>query len=600
MKRLFLIIGVLVLLGGGAALVFAKMRATGSVDQTQYKVTAAQDGSVKKTVSATGTLQPWATVDIKSKAGGRVNALLVDVGSVVKKSQILARIDPADTLLSVSTAQANIAGALAHTQQSQQTYQLQLQQGRIAIANARAALGAAEAARAASAAQVASAQGQAAAQPSQTSAAIAQAQANYDAAVKDRQALDATNPQDRASAQAAYDQAVANQKNAKASLARQATLVRQGYVAQQDVDTAQAAYDVVAATVQSALEKLRTIRAQQQANAQAADAKIAQAKAALDSAAAGRVDIVTKKAAARQAAAALQQTMAQVQVAQAALQQAQANLANNGIKRQDVLYNESVIKSNQANLTNAQTTLQQTVVRAPSDGVVLTKAVSQGTYITSGLSLNSTGSTILTLGDITRMYVQATVDETDLASVDENQSVEVNFDAYPGIPFEGKVTRVEPQAVVNQNVTQFNVRVEIDNSSPTFRLLKPGMNATCNFLVGSKENVLTVPNSAVQTDDQGPYVSIAAGGKPAPADPASGAPADPDTLVGVKTQRRAVETGLAGDEATEITSGLKSGERVVTQTIAPVVATPAAASSPFGGGARGGFGGGGGGGRGGR
>ena len=584
MKRLFLIMGVLVLLGGGAALVFARLRATGSTDQTQYKVEAAQDGAVKKTVSATGTLQPWSTVDIKSKAGGRVNALLVDVGSVVKSGQILARIDPADTLLSVSTAQANITGAVAHTQQSQETYQLQLQQGRIAIANAQAALSAAQAARASAEAQAASAQSQAVAQPSQTSAAIAQAQANYNAAVKDRQALDSTNPQDRASAQAAYDQAVANQKNAQAGLTRQAALVQKGYVAQQDVDTAQAAYDVDAAAVQSALEKVRTIQAQQQANAQSADAKIAQAKAALDSAAAGRVDIATKKAAAQQAAAAVQQATAQVQVAVAALQQAQANLANNGIKREDIVYNESVIKSNQANLTNAETTLQQTVVRAPSDGVILTKAVSQGTYITSGESLNSTGSTIVTLGDVTRMYVQATVDETDLANVDTNQSVEVDFDAYPGIPFDGKVTRVEPQAVVNQNVTQFNVRVEIDNSSPTFRLLKPGMNATCNFLVGSKENVLTVPNSAVQTDDEGSYVSIAVGGKPAPADPASGLPADPDTLVGVKTQRRAVETGLVGDDATQITSGLKSGERVVTQTIAPVVATPAAASSPFGGG----------------
>ena len=170
-----------------------------------------------------------------------------------------------------------------------------------------------------------------------------------------------------------------------------------------------------------------------------------------------------------------------------------------------------MIKSNQASLTNAETTLTQTVVRAPSDGVILSKAVSEGTYITSGESLNSVGSTIVTLGDISRMYVQATVDETDLANVDDNQTVEVDFDAYPGIPFEGKVTRIEPQAVVNQNVTQFNVRVEIDNSSPTFRLLKPGMNATCNFVVGQKQDVLTVPSAAVQSDDAGSLCADCAG-----------------------------------------------------------------------------------------
>ena len=61
------------------------MRAANAADKTQYKIAAAQFGAVKKTVSATGTLQPWSTVDIKSKAGGRVNALLVDVGSVVTK-----------------------------------------------------------------------------------------------------------------------------------------------------------------------------------------------------------------------------------------------------------------------------------------------------------------------------------------------------------------------------------------------------------------------------------------------------------------------------------------------------------------------------------
>jgi len=120
-KRISLILLALIVIGGGAALITARMRAVSADDKTQYKVTAAQLGAVKKTVSTTGTLQPWSTVDIKSKAGGRVNALLVDVGSVVKTGQILARIDPSDTLLSVTTAQANISGAIAHTTQSQET-----------------------------------------------------------------------------------------------------------------------------------------------------------------------------------------------------------------------------------------------------------------------------------------------------------------------------------------------------------------------------------------------------------------------------------------------------------------------------------------------
>ena len=179
-------------------------------------------------------------MDIKSKAGGRVNALLVDVGSVVHTNQVIARIDPTDTLLTVQTARAGINGAIAHTQQAAVTYQLQTQQDRIAVANAQASLDAAEAAQASAAAQLASAQGQAQAQPQLTATAIQQAQANYNQAVQVRQGLNATDPQDRAAAQAAYDQAVANQKAAQAALARQNSLVQKGFVAQQSVDTAQA------------------------------------------------------------------------------------------------------------------------------------------------------------------------------------------------------------------------------------------------------------------------------------------------------------------------------------------------------------------------
>jgi HlyD family secretion protein len=237
-------------------------------------------------------------------------------------------------------------------------------------------------------------------------------------------------------------------------------------------------------------------------------------------------------------------------------------------------------------------------VRSPSDGVILQKYVEQGTIITSGLSLSSTGTSILQIGDTTKMYVNVSVDETDIGSVDVGQPVEVTVEAYPDVPFEGKVARIDPQAKVEQNVTTFNVRVEIDNSSPTFRLLKPGMNATCEFIVGEKENVVAVPTDAVRTDDNGSFVEIAQGGVPAPPDPSAKTPPDPDALVDVKTRRVAVEVGLEGNDSVEITKGLKEGDTVVTQTIE---AATQAAGSPFaGGGGRGGGGRGGGGGGGGR
>ncbi|MCW3059987.1 MAG: family efflux transporter, subunit [Capsulimonas sp.] len=590
----------LVLIVACAVFVTAKLRGSSPDQQVKYKVAAVETGSVKKTISATGTLQPWSTVDIKSKAGGRVNQLLVDVGSVVKANQVLAKIDPSDTQLAVNTAQAQMDSAIVKTQQAAKTYGLQVTQSQIAIQNARAALLASQANRQSAVAKLADARSQATAQPSQTAATIAQARANLDQAIKARTALTSTNQQDVASARSAYDQALANQKNAQAELTRQKTLLQKGYVSQQSADAAQAAYDVSVAQTQSAQEKTRTIGAEQQANAQAADARVAQTKAALQSAQAGSVDIATKRNAVAQAQAALAQADAQVKQSQVALNQSIADQANNGIKQDDIKVSQASIASNKASLTNATTTLDQTVVRSPTDGIILTKYVGQGTIITSGLSSVATGTAIVQLGDISRMYVNVTVDETDVANVDPGQAVEVDFDAYPGIPFEGKVSRIDPLAVVTNNVTTFNVRVEIDNSTPTFRLLKPGMNANCQFMIDEKSDVIAVPSEAVQSDDNGSYVQIATGGKPAPADPTTGTTVDPNTLIGVKLEKRTVETGLEGDDATEVTSGLKPGEKIVTQTItpAPPASATAGTSSPFAGGAGGGRGGAGGGGRG--
>lgn len=589
MKRTLPIVIVLVFFVVAGGLFFAsRSKSAGAGGATQYKLAKAETGQVKKTVSATGILQPWTVVDIKSKAGGRVDALLVDVGAEVRKGQKLVLIDPADTLLNYSTAQADIDSARAREMQSDSTYRLQVQQSTIAVANAEASLNSARASRAAAAARLRTAQTQAKTQPELTKAAIAQAQANYEQAVKQRKALDATNPQQIASAKAAYDQAVANRNNAKANLDRQSKLMDKGFVSEQALDTAQANFDVLVAQVTSAKTRLDQIEAELLADVQAADARIAQVKAALDNAKANAVDVPNRQNSLRESQAAVQQADAQVAQAEAALRQARANRMNNQIRRFDIDTAKASKARATATMINAKNTLDQATVRAPSDGVILKKYVEEGTIITSGLSLNSTGTSILQIGDVTKMYVDVTVDETDIANVDEGQSVDVAIEAYPGIPFEGKVARVDPQAVVEQNVTSFHVRVEIDNSSPTFRLLKPGMNSTCEFVIDEKEDVVSVPNEAIQADDNGQFIEVGTGGTPAPPDPKTGAPADPGALIAVKLERRVVEVGVEGNETTEIVSGLKEGESVVVEKIEP---EPETTTSPFAGGR--GFGGGG-------
>lgn len=578
-RRIIAIIAVVAIVLVGGAWYFRKVRAPKPDQMTQYKLGKVEIGTVKKTVSATGVLKPWKTIDIKSKAGGRVDALLVDIGTRVRKGQILARIDPSDTELSVGTARADVDAAKAREKQSQETYELQKQLSDLAIQTAQSQLDTARAARAAAKARVETARNAALTQPEVTQAAISQAQANLESARQQQSQLVSTQAQERAAAQSALDQAEANRKKAAADLSRYRSLLEKGFVARQTVDQAEASLAVAEAQVASAREKLNTLDAQQKAEREAAAARVRQAEAQLASVQAQAVEVQNRKLALAEAEAAFRQAEANVAQAETALAQARANLANVPIRKLDIETARATKARSQATLTNALITLDQTIVRAPADGVILTKYVEEGTIISSALSFAATGNNILQLGDVTRMYVDVAVDETDIANVDEGQEVDISIEAYPGIPFQGKVTRVDPLAQVEQNVTMVHVRVEVDNSDVAFRLLKPGMNATCEFVSQRKEDVVMVPNEAIRTDDKGQFVEVAlTKGRPAPPDPKTGERADPDLLVDVKVKRQPVEVGLEGNETTEILSGVKPGDMVVVQKIEPA---PEQASSPF-------------------
>jgi len=99
---------------------------------TQYTIGTVAKATVKRTVSATGTLEAWTTVDVKSKAGRTIDLLAVDVGSTVKAGQIIAKIDPADSLLTYNQAKAGAESAEAKQAQSADTLRIvRFKDGRI-------------------------------------------------------------------------------------------------------------------------------------------------------------------------------------------------------------------------------------------------------------------------------------------------------------------------------------------------------------------------------------------------------------------------------------------------------------------------------------
>jgi HlyD family secretion protein len=150
----------------------------------------------------------------------------------------------------------------------------------------------------------------------------------------------------------------------------------------------------------------------------------------------------------------------------------------------------------QVAVDNARIQLEDTDVRAPITGTIISKGVERGTVISSATSNVSGGTTIMNMADLNLVQVRTLVDETDIGKIQVDQRATVTVDAYPNRPFQGEVLKIEPQAQTEQNVTMFPVLVRIDNRAG---LLRPGMNAEVEIHVGERPNVLAVPNAALRT-----------------------------------------------------------------------------------------------------
>ena len=156
---------------------------------------------------------------------------------------------------------------------------------------------------------------------------------------------------------------------------------------------------------------------------------------------------------------------------------------------------ESNLIKAQTNLSIARVRLEDATVRAPSNGTIIEKPVSQGMVISSATSSASGGTTILKMADLSKVRMRAFVNETDIGSVQAGQSAVVTVDAFPSRRFVGLVEQVEPEAVVQSSVTMFPVLVSLNNFD---NALKPGMNGQVTMDIAHHDNVLAVPSDAIR------------------------------------------------------------------------------------------------------
>lgn len=146
---------------------------------------------------------------------------------------------------------------------------------------------------------------------------------------------------------------------------------------------------------------------------------------------------------------------------------------------------------------NARISMEDTDVRAPINGTIITKSVERGQVISSPTSDVGGGSILLTMADLNLVQVRTLVDEVDIGKIAPGLRATVTVNAFPNQPFEGEVLKIEPRAETAQNVTMFPVIVRVANRQG---LLKPGMNADVQVHVGQRQNVLAVPNAVLRTE----------------------------------------------------------------------------------------------------
>lgn len=228
---------------------------------------------------------------------------------------------------------------------------------------------------------------------------------------------------------------------------------------------------------------------------------------------------------------------------QAAVTEAQASLSllESGTRREEIAARRASLAAAQAQLQAELVNLENTIIRAPFTGVITQKYANEGAFVTpttsASASASATSSSIVALAK--GIEILASVPEADIGRIQTGQAVEITSDAYPEQVFKGKVRLIAPEAVKEEGVTLFQVRVAIDTGEDK---LLSGLNVDLTFLGENVANALLVPTVAIVTERGETGVLI------------------PDS--NQKPQFRQITIGAQIKDQTQIMTGLKPGDRI--------------------------------------
>ena len=221
---------------------------------------------------------------------------------------------------------------------------------------------------------------------------------------------------------------------------------------------------------------------------------------------------------------------------------AQRNIA---VSRAEMAKAEAQVSQSKAALERVEEDLRNSTIVSPIDGLVLSRDVNVGDAVSSILVLGSQATLLMTLGDVSEVYVQGRVDEADIGKVYLNQPARIVVESFKEKKFVGKVTKISPLGKEKDNVTTFEVRVSIQNSTGE---LKANMSANAEILLEEKKNVLMAPEAAMIYDkDRNASIEL------------------PDAKAQNGKRKVAVKLGISNGVKTELLAGLSEGQQVILQ-----------------------------------
>jgi multidrug efflux pump subunit AcrA (membrane-fusion protein) len=201
-----------------------------------------------------------------------------------------------------------------------------------------------------------------------------------------------------------------------------------------------------------------------------------------------------------------------------------------------------------AQLRQQEIRLTYTNIYAPIDGVVSDVTAQEGETIVTGLQV----ANLVTVLDPARLEMWIYVDETDIGKVKIKRQVEYYVDTFPDKLFQGSIEKIYPQPVVKENIVYYLAIVKVLTEDALF--LKPEMTTHVKIIFAEKDNLLTAPNAAIKFE-KGKQIAY-------------------KVLGPHNVQKVELQTGIRGEEKTEIISGVKEGDVLATKLILPAPPKP--------------------------